>query len=187
MHRRTFLLALGSVSAAAIFGHPVFAADSRILVAFFSATGTTKEIAKTIAQAVKGNLYEITPEKAYTKADLDWHDKKSRSSLEMADSQTRPKIAQALPDIRNYDVVFLGYPIWWGIAPRILQTFVEATDLTGKIVIPFCTSGGSPFDNSADLLIKGAPRAQWKNGRRFMPGVSPSEISSWVRQLGVVF
>lgn len=188
MNRRSFLMSVAALSAGAFLGgfdQPAFAAEKKVLVAYFSATGRTKNVAKTIATAVNGDLYEITPEKTYTDADLDWHNKQSRSSLEMADSHARPKIAGALPDMSKYDVVFLGYPIWWGIAPRILQTFVESAPLQRKIVVPFCTSGGSPFANSDDLLRKAVPSAQWKSGRCLKTSVSAAEMTSWAKKLGV--
>ena len=127
----------------------------------------------------------VTPEKPYTAADLDWHDKMSRSSVEMADEKSRPALAGALPDMGRYETVFIGYPIWWGIAPRIVQTFAEACDLKGRTVIPFCTSGGSPFGKSADLLIKAAPMARWKQGARLMAGTSDADIAAWAKGLGI--
>ena len=184
MKRRSFLLALGALPVAFMAAGAASGAERKVLVACFSATGTTKGVAGTIARTLGGDLYEIAPAQPYTAADLDWHDKASRSSLEMADAGARPAIAGALPDMSRYGTVFIGYPIWWGIAPRIVQTFVERCDLAGKTVIPFCTSGGSAFAGSADLLIKAAPQAHWKEGRRLNAGVSASGIASWANELG---
>ena len=183
MNRRTFLISAGMLAASAILGGgKAHAEGKRILVAFFSATGTTRHVAEAIAAELKCDLYEIKPEKPYTSDDLDWHDKMSRSSIEMNDEKSRPKIAGALPDLKKYGAVFIGYPIWWGIAPRIVQTFVESCDMGGITAIPFCTSGGSPFDKSADLLWAGAPTAKWVAGRRInMP--SPAEIVAWAKEL----
>ncbi|MBO4318369.1 MAG: hypothetical protein J5855_08885, partial [Mailhella sp.] len=139
MKRREFLCALGALSMGMFSGNASFAADLKILVAYFSATGTTKGVAESIARAMGGDLYRIEPEQPYTDADLDWHDKQSRSSVEMADKNARPAIRGALPDLGKYDAVFLGYPIWWAVASRIMSTFAEKCSLQGKTVAPFCT------------------------------------------------
>ncbi len=183
MKRRSFLLSAGMLAAALLLDRTAaFAAGPDILVAYFSATGTTRHVAEAMAAVLKCDLYEIRPKKIYTAADLDWNDKASRSSMEMRDETCRPAIDGPLPDMKKYRAVFLGYPIWWGIAPRIMQTFVESCDLEGIKAIPFCTSGGSPFAKSADLLWAGAPAAQWVPGRRInMP--SPAEIVAWAKEL----
>lgn len=185
MKRREFMMALGALPLGFMAAGAAFGAERKILVAYFSPTGTTKGVAGAIARTLGGDLYEITPEKPYTAADLDWHDKMSRSSVEMADEKSRPALAGALPDMGRYETVFIGYPIWWGIAPRIVQTFAEACDLKGRTVIPFCTSGGSPFGKSADLLIKAAPMARWKQGARLMAGTSDADIAAWAKGLGI--
>ncbi len=185
MNRRTFLLSLCALSAMLVTGTEARAAGSKILVAYFSAFGNTREVAGTIAKTLNAGLYEIRPEKPYTREDLDWHDKTSRSSVEMGDEKSRPGIAGKLPDLSAYDTVFIGYPIWWGIAPRIVQTFVEGCDLDGKTVLPFCTSGGSPFAQSADLLAAAAPRARWMPGRRLAAGTGSADITAWAREAGV--
>ncbi len=185
MDRRTFLLSLCAFSAMFMTGAKARAAGSGILVAYFSASGSTREAAETIAKTLNAELYEIKPEKPYTKADLDWHDKTSRSSLEMKDERSRPGIAGKLPDLSRYETVFIGYPIWWGIAPRILQTFVEGCDLDGKTVLPFCTSGGSPFAQSADLLAAAAPKARWMPGKRLAAGTGSAEVKAWAREAGL--
>lgn len=184
MNRRTFLLSLCAFSSHLLLSQNA-SAQPRVLVAYFSASGVTKGVAETIAQTLNGDLYEIRPEQIYTSADLDWHNKKSRSSLEIADKKARPKIAGPLPDMTKYDVVALGYPIWWGIAPRIVQTFVENVDLAGKTMLPFCTSGGSPFGESADLLEAAAPKAKWIAGKRFFTSVSKNEIKTWAKKAGL--
>ena len=113
------------------------------LVAYFSASGVTKEAAKRVAEAAGADLFEIKPAQPYTHADLDWTDKKSRSTIEMNDKTARPAIAENLPNMADYDVVFIGFPIWWYVAPRIIETFLESYDFAGKTVVPFATSGGN--------------------------------------------
>lgn len=116
--------------------------QGKTLVAYFSATGTTEATAKLIAETTGGTLYEIEPEKTYTATDLNWHDKNSRSSVEMADPNVRPAVKKGnLPDLTEYKVIYIGFPIWWGVAPRVINTFIEANDLSGKTIIPFATSG----------------------------------------------
>ena len=185
MDRRKFLMALCSLPVMCVAGGTALGAGRKVLVAYFSATGTTKGVANVIARTLDGDLYEITPAQPYTAADLDWHDKKSRSSQEMADERIRPKIAGTIPDMGQYETVFIGYPIWWGIAPRIVQTFVEKCDLKGKTVIPFCTSGGSPFGKSAELLAAASPTAKWLQGRRLFAKSSEADITAWAKELGL--
>ena len=121
---------------------------SRTLVAYFSASGTTKRVAENLAKAVGGDLYEIRPETPYTQADLNWMDQKSRSSVEMKDKSFRPGLADRSADIEAYDRIFLGFPIWWYVAPTIINTFLESYDFSGKTIILFATSGGSGFGNT---------------------------------------
>ena len=116
---------------------------SKKLVAYFSASGTTKKAAERLAKATGADLFEIKPKVPYSSADLNWMDKKSRSSVEMSDPSSRPEIAEKIPNLADYDTVFLGFPIWWYVAPRIINTFVESYDFTGKTLVPFATSGGS--------------------------------------------
>ena len=137
----------------------------KILVAYFSASGTTAGAARSIAQAVGGDLYEIRPATPYTRADLDWTDKKSRSSLEMNDPACRPAIAQPVERMDQYDTVFLGFPIWWYVEPRIVDTFLESYDFSGKTIIPFATSGGSGIDGATRSLQTRCPGARWVQGR----------------------
>lgn len=139
--------------------------SNRILVAYFSASGTTARAAKAIAQAVGGDLYEIRPAVPYTAADLDWTNKKSRSSVEMNDPACRPAIAAPVENMDQYDTVFLGFPIWWYVEPRIVDTFLEGHALAGKRVIPFATSGGSGIEKAERSLKSHCPQANWKKGK----------------------
>ena len=138
---------------------------SKKLVAYFSASGITRNVAKMVAEAAGANLYEITPKEAYTKADLNWMDKKSRSSVEMADKKIRPEITDTDAKIAEYDEIFLGFPIWWYVAPTIINTFLEKYDFTGKKIVLFATSGGSGFGNTVKELQPSAPGAQFVEGR----------------------
>lgn len=122
---------------------------AKILVAYFSATNTTEGVAKNIADSLDADLYEITPKEPYTNADLDYHNDKSRSTIEMNDSNSRPAISGSVENMSQYEIVFIGYPIWWGEAPRILSTFIESYNFSGKTIVPFCTSGGSGVGSSA--------------------------------------
>ena len=153
---------------------------SKILVAYFSPTGTTKRAAQDIAKALEADLYEISPETPYTSGDLNWMDKHSRSTVEMNDPASRPAMAGDAPDVSGYDTVFLGFPIWWYVEPKIVDTFLESCDLSGKRVIPFATSGGSGIDRAEQSLARLCPGARWEKGRR----VSASNASTWAR--GVV-
>ena len=125
---------------------------SRTLVAYFSASGETARLAKTVAEVTGGDLFEIQPEVTYTSADLNWNDKRSRSTVEMNDAGSRPAIADEVADMEQYDTVFVGFPIWWYQAPRIIETFLESYDFSGKTVIPFATSGGSGMGEAAEIL-----------------------------------
>ena len=127
---------------------------SKKLVAYFSATGTTKEPAERLAKATGADLFEIRPTIPYTSADLNWMDKKSRSSVEMSDPTSRPEIAEKIPNLADYDTVFLGFPIWWYVAPTIINTFLDEYDFSGKTVIPFATSGGSGMGKTLEGLKK---------------------------------
>ena len=156
--------------------------DSNILIAYFSATNNTKGVAENIADTLSADLYEIIPSEPYTDEDLDYNDSNSRTSIEMNDKLSRPEIANNVENIEDYDVIFLGYPIWWGEAPRIMSTFVESYDLSEKTIIPFCTSGGSPIGSSAENLEKLSP-ANWLEGKRFGGSASGEEISQWLKSI----
>lgn len=157
--------------------------NNRILVSYFSATGTTARTAEKLTNATGGELYAITPAKSYTSADLDWNDKQSRSSVEMNDSKSRPAIKSKKENIAYYDVIFIGYPIWWNLAPRIINTFIESHDLKGKTVIPFATSGGSSLTGSATALKKTYPALNWKEGR-LLNRADEKSIRAWLNKLG---
>ena len=138
----------------------------QVLVAYFSATGTTKKVAEKIAELTNADLYEIVPKEPYSDADLNWHDKNSRTTKEMNSQSIRPEIASADLDLSRYKTIYLGYPIWWGDAPRIMSTFVEKYKFDGIKVVPFCTSGGSGIGRSGSNLAALAKTGNWANGER---------------------
>ena len=152
------------------------------LVAYFSASGITQKVAEMIAEAADCDIYEITPKVAYTKADLNWMDKKSRSSVEMNDKKIRPELADNAIDISGYDEIILGFPIWWYVAPTIVNTFLEAHDFAEKKIVLFATSGGSGFGNTVKELQPSAPNAQIVEGR-LLNRASKTEITDWVNTL----
>ena len=158
---------------------------SKTLVAFFSASGVTAGLAKNLAEAAGADLYEIKPAVPYTNADLNWQDKNSRSSVEMNDKSFRPAIADTNANIVDYDTIFIGFPIWWYVAPTIINTFLEAYDFSGKTIILFATSGGSGLGNSAnELKTSVSDTAVIKDGKRFAANTSVSELKKWVDSLG---
>lgn len=157
--------------------------NHKTLVAYFSATGTTARAAEKVAGATGGELYAITPVQPYTDADLDWHNQQSRSSVEMNDSKSRPTLKGRKENFIDYDVVFIGYPIWWNLAPRIVNTFIESHDLKGKTVIPFATSGGSTINNSTATLKKDYPTLNWKEGC-LLNRADEKTIRMWIEKLG---
>ena len=161
------------------------AAEQKILVAYFSATGTTEGVAEQIAEGLSCDLYEITPQDPYTDADLNYSDTNSRTTSEMNDENARPAISGSVSDMAQYDVVFLGYPIWWGEAPRIINTFLESYDFSGKTIVPFCTSGSSGISSSVSALKPLASGATWLESRRFGGGVSDETVMEWVRSLNL--
>ena len=154
----------------------------KTLVAYFSATGVTKGAAQQLAQAAGGTLYEIQPEQPYTDADLDWRNKQSRSSVEMQDKSSRPAIKGKLDNMADYDIIFVGFPIWWYTCPTIINTFIEQYDLKGKTVIPFATSGGSEIDKACNDLKAAYPDINWKPGK-LLNGTSQEELQEWVKSL----
>ena len=158
---------------------------SKKLVAYFSASGTTAAVAKILAEAAEADLYEIKPQTPYTRADLNWQDKKSRSSVEMNDKSFRPPLANRDAHIEDYDTIFLGFPIWWYTAPTIINTFLESYDLSGKTIAPFCTSASSPLGSSATKLQDLTDSATWLEGQRFSGGASDSDVQSWVDSLNL--
>lgn len=157
----------------------------KILVAYFSASGQTAKLAKTLAGVTGGDLFEIAPETAYTAADLDWMDKKSRSTIEMKDPKSRPAIAGKVADMAQYDTVFVGFPIWWYQAPRIIETFLESYDFSGKTVIPFATSGGSGMGKTNEKLAPSCTGAKLLHGKVFNSYSSKADLSAWVETLSL--
>ena len=151
---------------------------SKKLVAYFSASGTTKKAAERLAKAAGADLFEIKPTIPYTSADLNWMDKKSRSSVEMNDPDSRPEIAETMPNMADYDTVFIGFPIWWYVAPHIIHTFLESCDFSGKTLVPFATSGGSGMGKTVDELRKLCPNADWKAGK-LVNGASDQALAAW--------
>ena len=145
---------------------------NKTLVAYFSASGVTARAAREIAEAVGADLYEICPAEPYTDADLNWTDKKSRSTVEMNDTACRPTIAEPVANMEQYDTVFLGFPIWWYVEPRIVDTFLESYDFAGKTVSPFATSGGSGIGKAEKSLQQHCPKASWKRGKLVNSGAA---------------
>jgi len=159
---------------------------SNILVAYFSASGVTENIAIKLSEVVDGDLYEIEPETLYTDADLDWTNEKSRSSIEMRENPSfRPPIATAVDNIDKYDTIFLGFPIWWYVAPTIINTFLESYDLSSKTIIPFATSGSSGMGNTNSALKASCPNANLIEGKRFPANASKDQLKSWIDNLDI--
>ena len=158
-------------------------AHSDVLVAFFSATGTTKGVAEKIAAVTGGDLYEILAAEPYTDEDLNYNDRSSRSTSEQNDKDARPEIGSEDISLEGYTTIYLGFPIWWGEEPRILDTFVEKYSFEGITVIPFCTSGGSGIGRSGPNMEALAGSGTWLDGERFSAGVSEEELSSWIEGL----
>ena len=152
---------------------------SKTLVAYFSASGVTAKLAKRLADGIGADLFEIKPEKPYTKADLNWMNKKSRSSVEMNDRSCRPAISSRIDDIGQYGVVFVGFPVWWYREPSIIDTFMEAYDFSGKTIVPFATSGMSPVGDSGKNMQELAKGAKVVSGKRFKNGASAEELKTW--------
>ena len=153
---------------------------SRKLVAYFSASGVTAKVAESLSEAIGADLYEIEPEVPYTKADLDWTDKQSRSTIEMNNPASRPAIKEMRDNMDDYDTVFVGFPIWWYVAPTIINTFLESYDLTGKTIIPFATSGGSGMGKTNEKLQPSCPNSKLIEGKVFKRSASKSELAAWV-------
>lgn len=152
---------------------------SKKLVAYFSASGVTAKAAKTLAEAAGADIYEIKPKVAYTGADLDWMNKKSRSSVEMNDPSSRPELADMAAGIDKYDVVFVGFPVWWYTAPSIIKTFLEAYDFGGKVVVPFATSGGSGLGKTSQTLQEVVPAASVREGKMMNGRLNAAELKQW--------
>ena len=159
--------------------------NGKALVVYFSATGTTKGVAQRLAGAIGADLFEIVPARPYTDADLNWRNKQSRSSVEMADRKSRPAIANAAPELANYTTIYVGFPIWWYREPSIVDTFVEANAeaLAGKTIVPFATSGGSGMGDSSANLQALAPKAKVTSGRRFGASADADTLKEWAAEI----
>ena len=154
------------------------------LVTYFSASGVTKKAAENLSKTVGADVFEIEPKVPYTKADLNWQDKKSRSSVEMKDKSSRPEIAKKLSNMSDYDVVFLGFPIWWYVAPTIINTFLESYDFSGKTIILFATSGGSGFGNTVENLKGSVSHTTTiKDGRVLNGNIDNKELAAWAKSI----
>lgn len=176
------VLAMIAVSACSQSNSKVSMEKKKAIVVYFSATGTTRQAAEQLARIAGADLCEIVPMQPYTSDDLNWNDKRSRSSVEMANPQARPAVKAIGINLKQYDCVFLGYPIWWELAPRVVNTFIETYDMAGMTVIPFATSGGSGIAGSVSALKKAYPALQWKEGCLLH---SPHEksIRAWLDKL----
>lgn len=157
--------------------------DDKVLVVVFSATGTTKDIAEKIVAVTDADLYEIKAAQEYTEADLNWHDSSSRTTAEQNDPSVRPEIDSAPVSMEGYTTIYLGYPIWWGEEPRIMDTFVESYDFTDITVIPFCTSSSSGMGRSGKTLAENAKSGTWLDGQRFSAGTSQEDVEAWVNSI----
>ena len=155
---------------------------SKKLVAYFSASGVTAKVAETLAEAIGADIFEIEPKVPYTEADLNWMDKKARSTIEMSNPASRPEIAVKRDNMKDYDTIFVGFPIWWYVAPTIVNTFLESYDFTGKKIVLFATSGGSGFGNTVKELKPSAPGAEIVEGK-LLNRASRQEIADWVKSL----
>jgi flavodoxin len=153
---------------------------SKILIAYFSASGNTEKLARTLATVVNSDLHKIEPNQPYTSADLNWHDSKSRSSVEMNDKSFRPEVANTVGDMEKYDTIYIGFPIWWYVAPTIVNSFLEQYNLESKMIIPFATSGSSGMGNTNAELKISCKGAIFKNGKRFDANASAQELKKWV-------
>ena len=155
---------------------------SRKLVAYFSASGVTAKVAENLSDALGADLFEIVPKVRYTKADLDWRDKASRSTIEMNDPLSRPEIEALRDNIADYDTIYVGFPIWWYVAPTIINTFLESYDLAGKTIIPFATSGGSGMGKTNEKLAPSCPGATLKAGIILSMNATRQELADWANQ-----
>ena len=158
---------------------------SKKLVAYFSASGVTAKVAEKLAEAEGAQIYEIRPEVPYTNADLDWQNKKSRSSIEMDDKSCRPQMADQSADVAGAEVVYIGFPVWWYREPSIIDTFLEAYDFNGKKIVPFCTSGSSGIGDTAKRMQEIVRNGVVMEGKRFPSNVSVNELKTWADSLGL--
>ena len=156
---------------------------SKRLVAYFSASGVTAGLARNLAKAAKADLFEIEPVPRYTSADLDWHDSQSRSSLEMKDPASRPPVRAKVDDMAQYDIVFVGFPIWWYVAPTIINTFLESYDFSGKTIALFATSGGSPMGRTLEILRPLCNASVKWLPAKMLNGATDSDLNAWLKSL----
>ncbi len=157
----------------------------KTLVAYFSASGVTAKVAQTLAETIGADIFEIVPKIPYTKADLNWMDENARSTLEMNNPSSRPEIEFRLDNMSEYDTIFVGFPIWWYVAPTIINTFLESYDLTGKTIIPFATSGTSEMGKTNEKLAQSCKGAKLLEGKRFSSRVSGKELAAWADSLKI--
>ena len=174
MKRFITMLALAAIGLGAV--QCADAPQKKTLVAYFSATGTTRAVAEKLAAELGADLYEITPEVAYTADDLNWRDSLSRSSVEMRDKSSRPAVDGTVTNIDDYDTVYIGFPIWWNLAPTVINTFIESNDLTDKLLVVFATSGGSDVGNSWLELRAAYPNLKWAEAALLLNDFDPSQI-----------
>ena len=158
---------------------------SKKLVAYFSASGVTAKVAQTLAEAIDADIFEIAPKVPYTEADLNWMDKKARSTIEMNDPSSRPEIESKRDNMSEYTTIFVGFPIWWYVAPTIINTFLESYDLTGKTIVPFATSGGSGMGKTNERLAPSCKGAKLMEGKVFKGNVGHQELAAWIEGLGL--
>ena len=157
--------------------------SKKALAAYFSCSGVTKGVAESLAEVAGADLFEIEPEEPYTDADLDWTNKQSRSTVEMSDPSSRPAVKSAVADMSSYEVVFVGFPIWWYVAPTIINTFLESYDFAGKTIVPFCTSGGSGVGRTGEVLQALCPDSVSWRPAKLLNGASPTSLRAWVGSL----
>lgn len=156
---------------------------SNILVAYFSASGTTEKVAQKLASQIHADLFKIQPKQTYTRADLNWNDSHSRSTLEMKDPNSRPEILNKVEKMEQYNTVFVGFPIWWYREPSIIDTFIESYDLTNKTIIPFATSGGSGMGKSSTYIQELAPKSKVTQGKRLSFSITDEELNTWASSM----
>jgi len=160
------------------------AGNHKTLVVFYSASGRTARLANTLASTLQADILELQPAQPYTDHDLDYNTPGVRSTVEQKDESSRPQLAGTIGDLKQYDTVYIGYPIWWGLAPRLIYTFVDTADLTGKKIIPFCTSGGGGMGASGEALAAAAKgKGNWLSGREFTPSATSAELKAWADKL----
>ena len=173
----------GQQTAKATEPAPTDVQAQKTLVTYVSFSGTTKSVAEKLASLLNADLVRLEPEQAYTSADLDWNDSNSRCNKEHNDPSIRPALKTTISNLADYDVIYLGYPIWWNLAPQLIKTFLDNNDLSGKKVVPFATSGGSGIENSVSDLKKSYPNIQWQTGKRLRTSTSNDEIQQWTSEI----